>query len=333
MNKNIRYIDLFAGIGGIRLGFEQALSELQLNGECVWSCEINKHACEMYEKNFGTNPYNDITLCQTTSIPDFDVLLAGFPCQPFSSAGKQLGFEDTRGTLFFDICRIIKDKKPQIFILENVSNLEKIDNGKTLNTMLSILESFGYSISYKVLNARDFGVPQNRKRIIIVGNNSNKTFDFSYLPIQTCNSMNPFLDKVSNFEYLPRDSYVILDENYIKTQPSGLIFCGYKKGNLRKVGIKENTEHLSRVHKQPNRIYHCDGIHPTLSSQETAGRYYIKTDQGVRKLTIDECYRIMGFPENFIKIGAKSQLYARIGNSVCVPMIKSVVKELMLQLL
>lgn len=160
MSEKVKFIDLFAGIGGFRLGFEQ-------NGcECVFSSEIEPHACEMYELNFNENPYCDITTLDPKTIPDFDILCAGFPCQAFSICGKQKGFYDeTRGTLFFDICRILGEKKPKAFVLENVFNLATHDKGRTLSVMLNSLEALGYTVTHRVLNARDFNVPQNRERI------------------------------------------------------------------------------------------------------------------------------------------------------------------------
>ncbi len=184
--RKIRFIDLFAGIGGIRLGLEQCLKELNIECECVFTSEIKPHAIQVYKENFPNSAiYGDITKIKTQDIPDFDMLLAGFPCQPFSSAGKQLGFEDTRGTLFFDIARILKEKQPTYFLLENVENLvihdlSKEDKkngetiGKTLKTILSVLEDLGYFVNYKVLQASDFGVPQIRRRIYIVGSKLNK---------------------------------------------------------------------------------------------------------------------------------------------------------------
>ncbi len=320
----IKFIDLFAGIGGFRLGLES------IGAECVFSCEIDDHACEMYELNFGENPKCDITKLDAKIIPDFDILCAGFPCQAFSICGKQKGFYDeTRGTLFFDICRILEEKKPKAFILENVSNLEKHDSGKTLTVMLSALSELGYSVSYKVLNAKDFGVPQNRERIIIVGNKNGINFDFTKLETNKVSSMKPFLDKNADFEILPADSYTLLDDSLIKRQPkSGLIFCGYRNKKIRTIGVRPGTEHLSRVHKQPNRIYDANGIHPTIASQESSGRYFIKDGDIVRKLTIKECYRFMGFPDNYKLTGRNANLYARVGNAICVNMVKSVAKEI-----
>ena len=325
--KKIKFIDLFAGIGGFRLGFEH------VGCECVFSSEIDEHACEMYELNFGENPKCDITQLNPKDIPDFDILCAGFPCQAFSICGKQKGFYDeTRGTLFFDICRIIEEKKPSTFVLENVSNLEKHDSGRTLTVMLSVLSELGYTVVYKVLNARNFGVPQNRERIIIVGNRDGKAFDFTKLKTNTVETMKPFLDQNGDFEVLPQESYTILDDSLIKKQAkSGLMFCGYRNKKIRTIGVRPGTEHLSRVHKQPNRIYSSQGIHPTLASQESSGRYFIKDDNMVRKLTMNECFRFMGFPENYKKIGSSANLYARIGNSICVNMVKAVATEIVKQ--
>ncbi len=163
----IKFIDLFAGTGGIRLALEQACSELGIKTSCVYSSEIDKNACQTYELNFGTNPYSDIT--EVTEFPDFNFLLAGFPCQSFSYAGKRRGFGDTRGTLFFDVERILKKQKPEYFLLENVRGLTTHDNGRTFETIKANLENIGYSIDYFLLNSSNFGVPQNRVRIYIVG--------------------------------------------------------------------------------------------------------------------------------------------------------------------
>lgn len=325
--QEIKFIDLFAGIGGFRLGFEH------VGCKCVFSSEIDNHACEMYELNFGENPKCDITQLDPKTIPDFDILCAGFPCQAFSICGKQKGFYDeTRGTLFFDICRIIEEKKPKVFVLENVSNLEKHDSGRTLTIMLSALSELGYTVGFKVLNARNFGVPQNRERVIIVGNREGRAFDFSKLQINRVESMKPFLDISGDFEVLPSDSYTLLDKASIKKQiKSGLIFCGYRNKKIRTVGVRPGTEHLSRVHKQPNRIYSSEGIHPTLASQEASGRYFIKDEDVVRKLTMNECFRFMGFPEDYKKTGSAANLYARIGNSICVNMVEAVAKEVVNQ--
>jgi len=170
MSKIIKFIDLFAGMGGLRLGFESACKELGLEPKCVFTSEIKAHAIKAYSSNFKDSKISgDITKVDTSSLPDFDYLLGGFPCQPFSTAGKQLGFADTRGTLFFEIERILKDKRPKGFILENVEGLLTNDNGNTIKVILEKLKALNYNVSYKVINSVDFGVPQNRKRLYIVG--------------------------------------------------------------------------------------------------------------------------------------------------------------------
>lgn len=323
MNHKFTFIDLFAGIGGFRLALES------IGGKCVFSSEIDEHACKMYIKNFGDNPFCDITKIDPSTIPDFDILCAGFPCQSFSICGKQKGFiDETRGTLFFDIVRILKEKKPKAFILENVKNLTTHDKGRTLTVIIDTLNSLGYSVNYKVLNAKDFGVPQNRERILIVGSRDGIHFDFDKVIGTPSKPMKAFLDKKGNFEILKPEQYTILEKKYIKQQKgSGLIFTGYLNKPIRKAGVRPNTEHLSRVHRQVNRIYSSEGMHPTIASQEVNGRFYIYNDNIVRKVTIDECYRFFGFPEDFIKIGASAKLYERIGNSVCIPVIKAVASE------
>ena len=163
----IRFVDLFAGVGGIRLGFEQAMIELGIHAKCVLSSEIDKYAQETYALNFGEKPQGDIY--QIKKVPDFDFLLAGFPCQPFSYAGKQKGFVDTRGTLFFEIERFLREHQPQGFLLENVRGLTTHDEGRTFSTILEHLRKLDYGVSYVILNSSNFGVPQNRVRVYIVG--------------------------------------------------------------------------------------------------------------------------------------------------------------------
>lgn len=320
-DKNLsgyKFIDLFAGIGGIRLGMESA------GFNCVFSCDINSECRKTYEANFHEMPQGDITKIDADDIPDHDILCAGFPCQPFSISGKQKGFSDIRGTLFFEICRIIEKRKPKVIMLENVKHLVHHDGGNTLKTILSKLEYLGYNVQWKVLNALDFGVPQNRERILIVGSKNDFSFDFDKIKKMNRPKLLDFLDTHGNFEYLKPSEYTLISEP--KQQPnSGLIFAGYRNKLIRKVGIRPGTEHLSRVHKQPNRIYSVQGSHPTLPSQESSGRFFILLlDNRVRKLTIDECWRIMGFPNGFIRVSSIGEQYKQLGNSVCVPMIEAI---------
>lgn len=291
------------------------------------SSDINEECRRTYYENFGELPQGDVIEIDEKLIPNHDILCAGFPCQPFSISGRQKGFDDTRGTLFFEICRIINEKQPTIVFLENVKHLVYHAHGETLRVIISKLEELGYTVSWRVLNGADFGVPQNRERIIIIGSRKSK-FAFDRLKTKSRGRLIDFLDKGGEFEYLQPDEYTLLENP--KQQPaSGLLFAGYRNKSIRKVGVRPGTVHLSRVHKQPNRIYSVYGIHPTLPSQETSGRYFVLTqDNRVRKLTLNECWRIMGFPEEYKKISAVGEQYKQLGNSVCVPMIEAVADEI-----
>ena len=320
------FIDLFAGIGGFRTGFEKN------ECNCVFSSEIDEHAGEMYQANYNETVFKDITEIDEKEIPNHDVLLAGFPCQPFSIAGEKKGFNDTRGTLFFDIERILKEKKPKAIVLENVKHFKCHDNGNTLKVVLSALNKLGYTTSWRVLNATDFGVPQNRERTIIIGSLNGIKFDFNNLNTKQTISIKDILEEDNGqIEYLDENEYTLIENP--KQQQSGLIFVGYRNKNIRIKGTKPNTIHLSRVHKQPNRIYSSNGTHPTLSSQESAGRYFVHHDGRVRKLTLKECYRLMGFNDNFKLLGSKAKLYNRIGNSIVIPMVEEIAKQVKVQIL
>ena len=323
---SFKFIDLFAGIGGFRTGFEKS------EGSCVFSSEIDEHAQEMYKLNYNDELFSDITKVDEKEIPNHDVLLAGFPCQPFSIAGEKKGFNDTRGTLFFDIERILKEKLPKSIVLENVKHFKSHDKGNTLKVVLTALQELGYTTNWQVLNAKDFGVPQNRERTIIVGSLNGVKFNFSKLVKKDVPSIKDILEEENeSFEYLDESEYTLIENP--KRQVSGLIFVGYRNKKIRTKGTRPDTLHLSRVHKQPNRIYSSEGTHPTLSSQESAGRYFIHHNGRVRKLTLKECYRLMGFTDDFKLVGSKAKLYNRIGNSIVVSMVEEIAKEVKVQIL
>lgn len=324
INK-IRFIDLFAGIGGFRIGLEKN------KFECVYSVEKDKHCKETYYKNFGEKPKGDIKKIDAEDVPNHDVLCAGFPCQPFSISGKRLGFEDTRGTLFFDILRIAKEKRPKVLFLENVRYLTYHNDGETFDTMIKLLEELNYTVSWKVLNANNFGVPQNRERVIIIASQNGKKFDFKKLENKPRPAIKDILDSEGEFEYLDESEYVIIDNPTLQKR-SGMKFIGYRDKNIRKKGANPENLHLSRVHRQPNRIYSAEGTHPTLNAQETSGRYFIYINNKVRKLTINECFKVQGFPEDFKKVSSKTQLYKQIGNSISPKMVKFIGKEIKKQL-
>jgi len=320
--KNIKFIDLFAGIGGFHLVLKK------LGAECVFASEWDKHAQDIYFRNHKIRPNGDITKINEKEIPDHDILCAGFPCQAFSISGKQKGFEDARGTLFFDILRIVREKKPRVIFLENVANLKKHDKGRTFSFMKKLLQDEGYKVDEKVLNAKDFGLAQSRERIVIVA--SKNGFDFSKVKNKKEVKIKDILENNTN-EILSKDEYTILPKHLWKKQPSGLIFCGYRNKAMRTKGVREDSQHLSRSHKQPNRIYHVDGTHPTLSSQESSGRYFVYDGKNVRKLSLRECYRLQGFPDAFKLSESKTQAYKQIGNSVPLKMIEAIAKEILNQ--
>ena len=317
------FLDLFAGIGGFRIPMQE------LKGKCVFTSEFNYQAQRTYEHNFGEVPFGDITKIDLDVVPVHDVLTAGFPCQPFSISGKMKGFEDTRGTLIYNVFQIIEKRLPKVVFLENVKHLIHHDKGITLKTIIKDLEELGYKVSWKLLNAPDFGVPQNRERIIIIGH-KDKKFDFTKLNTKPKVSIKEILDKNVKFEFL-NEPYTILPD--FRIQASGLIFIGHRNKSIRKAGVRPGTEHLSRVHKQPNRIYSSEGLHPALPSQESSGRFWIYDDGKVRKLTINECYKMMGFPEKFVKNTSLGDSSRQIGNSVCIPMIKEISEQIKSQLL
>jgi DNA (cytosine-5)-methyltransferase 1 len=320
-----KFIDLFCGIGGFHRGF--------IDFECAFACDINEQCRKTYYDNYGVKPSGDIFKVDTLDIPQHNILCAGFPCQPFSSAGKQQGLEDERSKVYDKLIEIINVKQPNIIILENVKNLTIIDDGSVFKKIQEDLTKLNYNITYSILNVSDFGLPQNRERIFIIGINKfyqNRQFNFEYLKsVKINNSLKDVID-LSNDNYIDKNKYIILEDKHVVKQKSGLIFCGYIKGNIRINGASPNTEHLSRVHKQPNRIYHIDGVNPTLSSSESSGRYYIYDNKGVRALTLNECYLIMGF-NNFNMNVKKNVCYNQIGNSVCPVIIKYIKDELIKQ--
>lgn len=243
-----------------------------------------------------------------------------------------MGFEDTRGTLFFDICRIISKRQPPVVVLENVKHLINHNKRNTFNTILNALTQLGYNISYKVLNSSDFGVAQFRERIIMVGTKQGY-FNFSDMTRSPKVRIKDILDSQGDFEILDKSEYTLLPSQFVKEQSSGLIFCGYRNKGTWKKGVRSNTEHLSRCHRQPNRIYSAEGIHPTIPSQETSGRFwiYIPEQDIVRKLTINECYKLMGFPSSFKIDKNKGNAYRQCGNSVVIPMIYELAQSIIRQ--
>ena len=310
----ITFIDLFAGIGGFRLAFEN------VGATCVFSAEIDKYTCATYKTNFGNDPYCDVSQLDADDIPNFDILCAGFPCQPFSIAGDRKGFSDTRGTLFFDIERIINAKQPKAFILENVRGLVNHDKGRTFKVILETLEKkLNYKVFYQILNSKDYDVPQNRERIYIIGF---REHDIAF----------NFPKKLESTIDLSH----IRDGNLEGTDISELAKSHLKmhlKRYKRYEEIKNNPLLLAYEIRKSRAAFRFDDISPCLTAKMgTGGNNVPIFVNEMRKFTTRECLRIQGFPESYKIAPNTAQSYKQIGNSISVPVVEKLAKN-MIQLL
>lgn len=307
-SPKFKYIDLFAGIGGIRIPFQE------LGGKCVFTSEWDLFSQKTYRVNFGGEIHGDITQVDEKDIPDFDILLGGFPCQPFSQAGLHKGFSDTRGTLFFDIERIIKAKRPKAFLLENVKQLRGHDKGRTFKVIEEHLKALNYSVNATVLRAGDFGVPQNRERIYIVGLDreyfdvpENYLFEFP-IPPKTPTRLGDILSHK-------------VDEKYTISER---LYEGHKR---------RKAEHKKKGNGFGFSVFTAESEYTnTLSARYYKDGSEILIDQGVnippRKLTPRECARLQGFPEQFIIPVSDTRAYKQFGNSVAVPVIRAIAENI-----
>ncbi len=319
--KDFTFIDLFAGIGGFRIAMQN------LGGKCVFSSEIDRYAKKTYELNFGEVPFGDITKINEKDIPEHDVLCAGFPCQAFSIAGKRKGFEDeTRGTLFFDIARILKEKRPKAFFLENVKGLRSHDKGRTLKTILRTLrEDLNYFVPEpKVMNAKDFGVPQNRERIFIIGFRKDQNItEFEY-PSPT-NKNKTFADikeeiKVSVKYYLSNTYQNTLINHKQRHAEKGNGF-GYAIINDDECS---NAIVVGGMGRERNIVIDC---RLTDFTPVTKIRGKVNKDYW-RRMTPREWARLQGFPDNYLIKVSDAQAYKQFGNSVAIPAIQATAKIL-----
>ncbi|MCH8534964.1 MAG: DNA (cytosine-5-)-methyltransferase [Flavobacteriaceae bacterium] len=314
-NPKFTFIDLFAGIGGFRLALQN------IGGKCIYSSEWNEAAKVTYQTNFGEIPFGDITLNTTKSfIPEkFDVLCAGFPCQAFSIAGYRKGFTDTRGTLFFDIQKIVENHRPKVVFLENVKNLVSHDKGKTFQVICEILEKkLGYKVFYQVLNTKDHAnVPQNRERIFIVAFDPNQVeayFNFTFPPkIERTKTIHNYLTKGKQAEkYYYKKSH----KYYPKLEEA--------------MTNKDTMYQWRRVYVRENK----SGVCPTLTANMGAGGHnvpLIRDDFGIRKLTPKECFALQGFPVEQYQLPdlANGKLYMQAGNSVTTPLVERVARQIL----
>lgn len=309
--RQFTFIDLFAGIGGMRIAFERA------GGHCVYSNEWNKYSQQTYFANFGEQPEGDITQVEASTIPDHDILVAGFPCQPFSiagvskknSLGRATGFEDkTQGTLFFDVCRVLKEKRPRAFMLENVKNLCSHDKGRTFQIILESLEELDYSVFYSVLDGQNY-VPQHRERILIVGFDRKKygkkvQFDFALTPQYPKPVIRDILDENVDEKYTLSDKLWTYLQSYAAKHKAAGNGFGYGLAPL-------------------------DGISRTISARyyKDGSEILIAQDgKNPRRLTPRECARLQGFPDDFKIPVSDTQAYKQFGNSVVVPLMENVAK-------
>ena len=318
----LKFIDLFAGVGGIRLGFQQAAQELGFDSECVFTSEIDDWACKTYKKNFPEDTHSpkcDVTKVVEKDLPDFDVVLAGFPCQAFSIAGRRGGFEDTRGTLFFDVARIIKEKQPKAFFLENVKGLTNHNGGRTFATILNVLtEDLNYNVFYRILNAKDYGLAQNRERIYIVGfKDCGGGFKYPEKdPVQKCirdiMEENPVPAK-----YYLSDVYIeSIKRHRARHEAAGHGF-GYE---IRPLDGIANTIVCGGMGKERNLIIDTrqTDLTPTTHIKGSVNK------DGWRKMTPMEWERLQGFPDNWTAGIADQHRYKQMGNSVAVPVIRKI---------
>ncbi len=310
--RGYSFIDLFAGLGGFRLALES------LGANCVYSNEWNLAAQQVYESNFGEKPEGDITKVDEKNIPDHDILCAGFPCQAFSISGKKRGFQDSRGTLFFDVARIVKAKKPRVVFLENVKNFASHDNGNTIAVVKATMNELGYTFDYRVLNAVDYGIPQKRERVYMVCFRKDvydQTFHYPQ-PMPLTRHVEDFLLPSSE---IPEKLYVIRKD----MQLSGVVDNRYSDKTIR----------LGIVNKggQGERIYSTKGIAITFSAY--GGGAFAKTggymvDGKPRKLHPRECARLMGYPDSYQLSSSSSQAYKQFGNSVVVDVLQYIAAEI-----
>lgn len=313
--QGYRFIDLFSGIGGFRLALES------FGATCVFSSEIDKYAKEVYEKNFGEIPDGDITKVNEVNVPNHEILCAGFPCQAFSISGKQKGFEDTRGTLFFHIARIVKEKKPLVVLLENVKNFVKHNNGETFQTIKNIMEELNYDFYFQVLNACDFGIPQKRERIYIICFRKDLNIkDFQFPRPFTLNKC--------------------VEDILLSDEETNHLICDRKDVILKDIIENEKSSKPIRIGTvsqgcQGERIYSVKGTAITLSAY--GGGAFAKTggyliNGNIRKLHPRECARLTGFPDSFILAKSNNQSYKQFGNSVVVDVLQyilyNIAKEL-----
>lgn len=337
----MKYFSMFSGIGGFELGIQRGLGD---TATCCGYSEIDKYAIKVYERHFNHDNYGNATTINPSTLPDFELLVGGFPCQAFSVAGKRKGFDDTRGTLFFDIARILAEKRPRHLVLENVKGLLSHDQGKTFQTILGVLTDLGYDVEWQVLNSKDFGVPQNRERIFIVGHLGGECRR-KVFPIAGASK--------EDTRIIGRDVAYTIDANY-------------HKGTNTLAKSRRSIVQLNQPTHSNDRVYAEDGLSPTLNTAQGGNRqpfiapvltpdrkdkrqngrrikekgepsltltsqdkHGVQIDSRIRRLTPLECERLQGFPDNWTAGESDTQRYKMCGNAVTVNVVEAVMRELM----
>jgi DNA (cytosine-5)-methyltransferase 1 len=358
----MEYIDLFAGVGGFRKGIENATVKAQ----CVYSNEWNKYANSVYRRHYGECDQRDIRTVTASQLPDFELLCAGFPCQSFSIAGKRGGFDDTRGTMFFEIERILDEKKPRLCLLENVKGLLSHADGRTFKTIIASLDELGYDVEWQVINSKNYGVAQNRERVFIIGHlrgmSSGKVF-----PLTRGDDEDNEADTEMIYWKNSKEKWV---EEKRNCTPVLKTHTDYVRQPLIKVVGMLNDEKWSRFNESSRRVYDTEGIAPTvptvaggghtpkiLAVQDIRGMKKKQNGKGfkenesytldslatqgvlkdlrIRRLTPMECERLQGFPDNYTKYGADGEVmsdgqrYKMMGNAVTITVITEIAKELL----
>ena len=342
----MKYFDAFSGIGGFALGINNAYEtyyrlhsrqkwesseednmensrndsrELGTWGKhrpiCIGYSEINKYASAVYQKHFPDHKnYGDITKIIAEDLPDFDLLVGGFPCQAFSIAGKRKGFNDTRGTLFFDLARILRAKKPRLFVFENVKGLLSHDNGQTFTTIIATLDELGYDLQWQVLNSKNHGVPQNRERVFIVG----------HLRGTPRPKVFPFGEDGGEINELPRHISNTLTARYEGAQAVGT-YIGESKLNAQEINQLNSPTHSN------DRVYGTDGVSPTLNTMQGGNRQpFIAEQMQIRRLTPIECERLQGFPDGWTAGQSDTQRYKMCGNAVTTNVIRDIMSKIII---
>ena len=361
--SELRVVSLFSGIGG----FEEGLRLANIPHRVVFASEIDKFAQQSYGANFDSSVLiGDITKISETEIPDHDLLVGGFPCQAFSIAGQRKGFEDTRGTLFFDVLRILKEKRPNYFLLENVKNLVSHDSGKTFRVILDSLAELDYVIDFTVLNSKDFGVPQSRERTFICGIYRSESSLYEedkwssrinklkkeLSSVTLANLTEPLFPSFNLFNSLnPSDTTSVLedivepfvdDTHYQITKPEDRLYLKDfefgltlpRTNSILRLGLLPREVHKNL--EQYRRVHSVKGLAPTITARQDSPRIMLSDDLGlrVRKLTEVECFLAQGYPlsfvENIKQCGtSRNQMYKQAGNSVSPPVISAILKELL----